>query len=555
MKTFKNYTSTHIDETTSSYIPYETYCGLLDYIGENYHNLNEETLAEDWWSDMTPAEQSQYMKDHPNSDKSKNAREKENDDKKKPSLSDKAKGLFSKEQTAGTLKDLKTHVDSVVKSVGVDAKVVAKAFKEPSVYNTVNALGGSLSAASKTIIGGARTVGKVLDVGGGVISDAESFKKLEKGVIKVDELIDKNPKLKKLAGAAVAGIATYQWLNMSFSGDIESDYDVSLIAEGIAGKAGFADLINTPGGVKSMALLAAGIATGGGLPIWMSGKAGLSMALAYTGAKKMGDKESAKKIKEKMVAFGKKAKEKVQKGAKAVDKKLGVKSEGYQLDEKITALVNKAKKTGMPYGILKKVYDRGMAAYKTGHRPGATPQQWAFARVNSFTTKSAGTWGKADKDLAKQVRGEGFDDDVDESLWANIHKKRKEGRPMRKKGEKGAPTAAQMKRAKGEEVDLGETNEWGEITEKSEYDGRPVDLNNPTKGDIKKYKVYVKNEKGNVVKVEFGDPNMEIKRDDPGRRKSFRARHNCDNPGPKYKARYWSCKFWSAKSVTDLMKG
>jgi len=229
--------------------------------------------------------------------------------------------------------------------------------------------------------------------------------------------------------------------------------------------------------------------------------------------------------------------------------------EGYQLDEKITALVNKAKKTGMPYGILKKVYDRGMAAYKTGHRPGATPQQWAFARVNSFTTKSAGTWGKADKDLAKQVRGEGFDDDVDESLWANIHKKRKEGRPMRKKGEKGAPTAAQMKRAKGEEVDLGETNEWGEITEKSEYDGRPVDLNNPTKGDIKKYKVYVKNEKGNVVKVEFGDPNMEIKRDDPGRRKNFRARHNCDNPGPKYKARYWSCKFWSAKSVTDLMKG
>ena len=79
--------------------------------------------------------------------------------------------------------------------------------------------------------------------------------------------------------------------------------------------------------------------------------------------------------------------------------------EGYQLDEKITALVNKAKKSGMPYSILKKVYDRGMAAYKTGHRPGATPQQWALARVNSFTTKSSGTWGKADKDLAAKVRG------------------------------------------------------------------------------------------------------------------------------------------------------
>ena len=76
-----------------------------------------------------------------------------------------------------------------------------------------------------------------------------------------------------------------------------------------------------------------------------------------------------------------------------------------QIDEKIKGLENKAKKTGMPYGILKKVYDRGMAAWKGGHRPGTTQQQWAFARVNSFVTKSPGTWGKADKDLAKQVRG------------------------------------------------------------------------------------------------------------------------------------------------------
>ena len=75
------------------------------------------------------------------------------------------------------------------------------------------------------------------------------------------------------------------------------------------------------------------------------------------------------------------------------------------LNEKIKGLENKAKKSGMPYSILKKVYDRGMAAWKGGHRPGTTPQQWAFARVNSFTTKSSGTWGKADSDLAKQVRG------------------------------------------------------------------------------------------------------------------------------------------------------
>jgi len=73
--------------------------------------------------------------------------------------------------------------------------------------------------------------------------------------------------------------------------------------------------------------------------------------------------------------------------------------------ETIKGLKNKAEKSGMPYSILKKVYDRGMAAWRGGHRPGTTQQQWAFARVNSFVTKSSGTWGGADKDLAKQVRG------------------------------------------------------------------------------------------------------------------------------------------------------
>ena len=137
----------------------------------------------------------------------------------------------------------------------------------------------------------------------------------------------------------------------------------------------------------------------------------------------------------------------------------------------------------------------------------------------------------------------------DESLWANIHKKRQRikrgsGERMRKPGEKGAPTPAQMKRAKGEEREL---NEWGEIEEAAEYQGRKVTLNKPfyTPDGPKKSSVYVKNDKGNVIKVNFGDPNMEIKRDDPERKKSFRARHQCDtNPGPKTKARYWSCKAW-----------
>jgi len=81
-------------------------------------------------------------------------------------------------------------------------------------------------------------------------------------------------------------------------------------------------------------------------------------------------------------------------------------------------------------------------------------------------------------------------------------------------------------------------------------------LNKPFRlpqGSAKKFGVYVKNDKGNVVIVKFGDPNMSIKRDDPERRSNYRARHNCDNPGPKYKANYWSCKMWSAKPVSQIV--
>jgi len=86
---------------------------------------------------------------------------------------------------------------------------------------------------------------------------------------------------------------------------------------------------------------------------------------------------------------------------------------------------------------------------------------------------------------------------------------------------------------------------WDDVIEEAEYQGRKVTLNKPMRGDVKKSKVYVKDPKtGNVKKVNFGDPNMKIKKSNPERRKSFRARHNCDNPGPKTKARYWSCRAW-----------
>lgn len=83
-----------------------------------------------------------------------------------------------------------------------------------------------------------------------------------------------------------------------------------------------------------------------------------------------------------------------------------------------------------------------------------------------------------------------------------------------------------------------------QILSEAQYQGREVPLNKPMKGDVKKSKVFVKNAQGNVVKVNFGDKQLSIKKHIPARRKAFRARHNCANPGPKTKARYWSCRAW-----------
>lgn len=162
-------------------------------------------------------------------------------------------------------------------------------------------------------------------------------------------------------------------------------------------------------------------------------------------------------------------------------------------------------------------------------------------------------------------------------LWANIHAKRERikqgsGERMRKPGSKGAPSAQDFKDAakesmyeewddeEGYETDDPKHPDYAErqaeladyerdrardaSIDEAEYQGRKVQLGKPMAGDVKKSKVYVKGPKGNVVKVNFGDKNMRIKKSNPGRRKNFRARHNCDNPGPRWKARYWSCRAW-----------
>ena len=508
-------------------------------------------------------------------------------------------------------------------------------------------------------------------------------------------------------------------------------------------------------------------------------------------------------------------------------------SEEYELSEDATnALKKKSEKSGIPLGILRQVYNRGMAAWKTGHRPGATQQQWGFARVNSFVTKSKGTWGGADSDLAAKVRGTkkesvnedvgsvqhhqfqktfkhamdhakihqdlDLDGDVDvldkmakkvspespdevtgtekntkkvQDFWQKtrgeiekkhtrkgvafesveeavspaqqaaiaISKKERGEKPKKeedfqphmmydpngedkelakipadherlsKKGWTheppkkkklsamlGVPTARPVV-PMGEEIELNELPNWlsvplskvvhkkgydkakellqmvvdrkkkdksvrhdmeyyaaqiakqfdgvdartlakmvseepekmdapqigtdkirkryadmtpgqidesfqtpksagtghtmfasefmkiqgayehhpdveeelqrraqieedylgweDDLVEETEYQGRKVKLNDPfrTPKGPKKFSVYVKNDKGNVVKVNFGDPNMEIKRDDPKRRKAFRDRHDCANKTDKTTAGYWSCRMWAkGQTVSDL---
>jgi hypothetical protein len=94
--------------------------------------------------------------------------------------------------------------------------------------------------------------------------------------------------------------------------------------------------------------------------------------------------------------------------------------------------------------------------------------------------------------------------------------------------------------------DYMKANKYEEDTavDEAEYQGREVPLGKKMAGDVKKSKVYVRKPNGNIVKVNFGDKKMRIKKSNPARRKSFRARHNCKNPGPRWKARYWSCRSW-----------
>ena len=142
---------------------------------------------------------------------------------------------------------------------------------------------------------------------------------------------------------------------------------------------------------------------------------------------------------------------------------------------------------------------------------------------------------------------------IDEACWTGYQQI-----GMKKKGGKQVPNCVPIKEADSYCSDcLIETIKEAYATDKpeyiemmqpslneAEYQGRKVQLGKPMRGDVKKFKVYVKNAKGNVVKVNFGDPNMRIRKSNPARRRSFRARHRCHTAKDRTSARYWSCRKW-----------
>ena len=317
MKTFNDITKTK--RVSKFEITYDFWCEMLDDIGNQL--LIEERLEEqEWWDKMSPDEQEKYIKDHPKSKQAKQAKEKEKgqtgdetqtDDKpkdpdsfeaKEKELTDAGASKEDIEQTKNIYNGVKEHIGEVTKSVGVSTKEAVEAFKQPNVYNVLKGVGFSAKALGQTALGSMKTIKVALDGVSANLADTAPFKALKNGTMKADEFLNKNPSLKRITGVAVAGFATYQWLNMSFSGDIESDYDLSTVSDALRGDYSLTDVLSSPSGITGLGLLAAGLATGG-LPIWMGGAKGVTMALAYGGFKSAGKLKEANKLKNEMVSM------------------------------------------------------------------------------------------------------------------------------------------------------------------------------------------------------------------------------------------------------------
>jgi hypothetical protein len=225
----------------------------------------------------------------------------------------------------------------------------------------------------------------------------------------------------------------------------------------------------------------------------------------------------------------------------------------------IKSLTKKSEKSNISLDILEEVYIRGYSIWNESFNQ--TPEQFAFDRVNSFI--AGGFAAELDSDLYEKVKEP--TGDLKKACWKGytaVGTKKKNGRtvpncvPVKESEEarsKDKNNPASRFAGSNELVDIYKNDTPGQSTlntikrvvKEATYQGKKVPLNKRLPGDVKKSKVFVDPDgDGKAQKVNFGDKNMTIKKNIPARRKSFRARHNCDNPGPKTKARYWSCRAW-----------
>lgn len=190
---------------------------------------------------------------------------------------------------------LKAHVDDISNDLKVSKDSVVEAFKQPTAYKFMKSIGFGIKKAGQAALKGLQTLNVGMKATFEEMHKAGALKKLESGAMKVDEALNKYPALKKIGGAAVAGFLIYQWQNMSFSGDLDDDFDVSSIGSALAGNYSVRDVFASPQGLKGLTQLATGIATGVTFPWGKIGPATLTAAALYTGAKKAGNSELAKK--------------------------------------------------------------------------------------------------------------------------------------------------------------------------------------------------------------------------------------------------------------------
>ena len=284
---------------------YEDWCDILDNIV-----LTED--KEPWWVAKGLKYQQQYVKDNPKSDIARDIKKylatkdtpKDSEDNVDTKTSSSDPDKPSKDRyneplsKHPTLKAAMTsELNNLYKDVGVERDNLVNAIKEKSVFRAVKAVG---LGVGKVALDGMKAVDSAVNFGADKVASTKAIKGLQKGLIKVDSFLDQYPKLKTVTGTALAGFLSYQWLYMSFSGNLDSDYDLSSIPEAIAGNIGFTEILATPQGVKGMGLLAAGLATGGLSTLWLGGRRGMMLAAAYTGAKKLGDKKTENKLFAKM---------------------------------------------------------------------------------------------------------------------------------------------------------------------------------------------------------------------------------------------------------------